>query len=307
MENHESELSRPPTEGLDTASLLTNLKVNTPSSDFSRMVNENVEMLLEERFMNNVKAFVDIMWFHSFLALESHIVENPDDLDIKVTRGDFTTATGKLNQLFASPEFYRYILCLFNAPARSTAQRSIAVELGTAVYFKFLEHLLRKEYSQVVVSFIVDNMSAVGRGKVSHVGEWAIRKVLEKSKRYVSANIWTENSVTMSTVQRHHSICELIEESLIGSLAVLEQESQHKDTLQVTEARQYRERGLVHIEDAVYRFFMFLEKQRVHLLNDGMLRIEGANMVEEAYRKLKENNELQLKWQECFNSKDCEE
>lgn len=111
----------------------------------------------------------------------------------------------------------------------------------------------------------------------------------------------------MSTVQQHHSICELIEESLIGSVAVLEQESQHKDTLQVTEARQYRERGLVHIEDAVYRQFMFLEKQRVHLLNDGMLRIEGANMVEEGHRKLKENDELKLKWQECFNSKDCEE
>ncbi|KAK2555829.1 hypothetical protein P5673_022470 [Acropora cervicornis] len=310
MENHESELSCPPSEGLDTMSLLRNLKVNTPSSDFSRMVNENVEMLLEERFMNNVKAFVDIMWFHSFLALESHIVENPDNLDIKVTRGDFTTATGKLNQLFASPEFYRYILCLFNAPACSTAQRSIAVELGTAVYFKFLEHLLsisRKEYRQEVVSFNVDDMSAAGRAKVRHVGGWAIRKVLEKSRRYVRANIWTENPVTMSTVQQHHSICELIEESLIGSVAVLEQESQHKDTLEVTEAHQYRETGLVHIEDAVYRFFMFLEKQRVHLLNDGMLRIEGANMVEEAYRKLKENNELKLKWQECFNSKDCEE
>lgn len=91
------------------------------------------------------------------------------------------------------------------------------------------------------------------------------------------------------------------------SSRVLEQESQHKDTLQVTEACQYRESGLVHNEDAVYRFFMFLEKQQVHLLNNGMLRIEGANMVEEAYRKLKENNELQLKWQECFNSKDCEE
>ena len=199
MENHESELSRPPTEGLDTTSLLRNLKVNTPSSDFSRIVNENVQMLLEECFMNNVKAFVDIMWFHSFLALESHIVENPDDLDIKVTRGDFTTATGKLNQLFASPEFYRYILCLFNAPACSTAQRSIAVELGTAVYFKFLEHLLsisRKEYRQEVVSLNVDNMSAAGQAKVRHVGGWAIRKVLEKSRRYVRANIWTENPVS---------------------------------------------------------------------------------------------------------------
>lgn len=76
MENHESELSRLPTEGLDTTSLLRNLKVNMPSSDFSWMVNKNVEMIFEERFVNNVKAFVDIMWFHSFLALESHIVEN---------------------------------------------------------------------------------------------------------------------------------------------------------------------------------------------------------------------------------------
>lgn len=60
MENHESELSRPPTEGLDTTSLLRNLKVNMPSSDFSQMVNENVEILFEECFVNNVKAFVDV-------------------------------------------------------------------------------------------------------------------------------------------------------------------------------------------------------------------------------------------------------
>lgn len=249
------------------------------------------------------------MWFHSFLAMESHIVENPDDLDIKVTRGDFTTATGKLNQLFASPEFSRYILCLFNAPACTTAQCSIGVEFGTAVYFKFLKHPLRisrKEFRQDVVSFNVDDMSAVGQAKVRHVGGWAIRKVLEKSRKYVRVNICTENSITMSSVQRHHNICELIEESLIGSVAVLEQVSQHKDTLQVTEAHQYRERGLVLIEDAVYRF-MFLEKQQVHLFNDQMLRMEGANMAEEAYQKLKENNELKLKWQECFNSKDHEE
>ena len=85
MENHESELSRPPSEGLDTRCLLRNLKVNMSSSDCSQIVNKNVEMLFEERFANNIKAFIDIMWFHSFLALESHIFENPDDLDINFT------------------------------------------------------------------------------------------------------------------------------------------------------------------------------------------------------------------------------
>ena len=85
MENHESDLSCPPSEGLDTRCLLRNLKVNMSSSDHSQIVNENVEMLFKEHFANNIKAFIDIMWFHSFLALESHIVENPDDLDINFT------------------------------------------------------------------------------------------------------------------------------------------------------------------------------------------------------------------------------
>ena len=310
MEKHESELSHPPSEGLDATPLLIKLKVNTPFSEFSRAINENVDLLLEERFTENVKTFIDIMWFHSFVAIENHIIENPDDLDIKVTRSDFTTATGKLHQVFNSEEFSRHVSSLFNVSPCITAQRSIGVDLGMAVYFKFLEHLVqlsRKEYQQEVVAFNVDDMSAAGRAKVRHVGGWAVRKVLEKSRRYVRVNISSENSETMASVRRHHSICELIEESLVGSVAVLEEESQHKDTLQVTEARQYRERGLIHIEDAVYKFFMYLEKQRVHLLNDHMLRREGANMVEEAHRKLIQDDEISLKWQQCFKSEDVKE
>lgn len=102
----------------------------------------------------------------------------------------------------------------------------------------------------------------------------------------------------MASVRRLHSICELIEEFLVGSVAVLEEDSQHKDTLQVTKARQYRERGLIHIKDAVFKFFMYLEKQRVYLLNDHMLRREGAYMVKETHRKLIQDDEITLKWQQ---------
>ena len=83
MESHESELSRPP-PGLDTRELLLKLKVETPYSDFSRNVNEALDVLLDARFSDNVKAFIDIMWFHSFCALEANIFDNPDDLDLKV-------------------------------------------------------------------------------------------------------------------------------------------------------------------------------------------------------------------------------
>ena len=48
---------------------------------------------------------------------------------------------------------------------------------------------------------------------------------------------------------------------------------------------------------------MSLENQRVQLLNDQMLRKEGANMVEEAYRKLTANEELKLKWEECLTTR----
>ena len=100
------------------------------------------------------------------------------------------------------------------------------------------------------------------KGKSLSVGGWAIRKVLEKSRRFVQSSIHTENEETMRSVRLHHAICELIEESLIGSLLVLEQASQHKETLQVMEAHQYWERALIHIEDAAYCFFMALESQR---------------------------------------------
>lgn len=78
-------------------------------------------------------------------------------------------------------------------------------------------------------------------------------------------------------------------------MTILENESQYKDTLQVTETRQYRERGLIRIEDAVYKFFMFLENERVKLLNDQTMRREGANMVEVALQTITNNRELKVK------------
>lgn len=163
---------------------------------------------------------------------------------------------------------------------------------------KFLDNLLAlsaKESNEEAIAFDVEDMPAAGKAKVRHVGGWAIRKVLEKSRRYVRANMYSENAQTMQSVRQHHSISELIEESLVGSVTILENESQYKDTLQVTETRQYRERGLIHIEDAVYKFFMALENERVKLLNDQTMRREGANMVEVALQTITNNRELKVK------------
>ena len=197
--------------------------------------------------------------------MEHHLIKNPDEIVLDVGRSDFTTATAKLHELYRSPEFSHYLACLFDTTTCTAAQRSIGVQLGTATFWKFLVHLrgiVVKDQGQEAIEFNVAEMSAAGRVKVRHVRGWAIRKVLEKSRKYVRANLYSGNEETMESVRRHHSICKLIEESLVGSFTMLEQQSLHRDTLQVTEARQYRERGLIHIEDCAYTFFIVLESLR---------------------------------------------
>lgn len=55
-----------------------------------------VDVLLDVRFLDNVKVFIDIMWFYFFCVLEVYIFDNFDDLDVKVSRCDFMIVIVKL-------------------------------------------------------------------------------------------------------------------------------------------------------------------------------------------------------------------
>lgn len=173
MERHKSELSRPPVDGLDTRSILSQLKVDSPCSDFSHSENEAVDKLLETDHSENVKVFINIMWLQSFVALEQHIIENPDDIDVNVSRGDFTMATAKLHRLLTSDKFSHYTVCLFGVSCCTPAQRSIGVRLVKTIYLRFLQHIQSitvKDLQQEAVVLNVKEMSAAGRAKVRHVG-----------------------------------------------------------------------------------------------------------------------------------------
>ena len=100
--------------------------------------------------------------------------------------------------------------------------------------------------------------------------------------------------------------CELLEENVIESFDQLQETSVFQKTLQVTEARQYRQRGLLHISDNAYLFFMKLEQRRVQLLNVRVLKKERDNMVETAIRTLLMDEDLQESWLRCFSKDDVE-
>ena len=69
-------------------------------------------------------------------------------------------ATTKLQKLLALPEFAQYIQCLFDASIFTSAQRSVAYDLETVLYMKFLNHLSAlsaKESSKEVIAFDVED------------------------------------------------------------------------------------------------------------------------------------------------------
>ena len=70
--------------------------------------------------------------------------------------------------------------------------------------------------------------------------------------------------------------------------------------MQVTEARQYRQRGLLHISDEAYLFFLNLEQRRVDLLNMHILKRAQEGMVKAAINSISNDEELKSSWTKCF-------
>ena len=68
----------------------------------------------------------------------------------------------------------------------------------------------------------------------------------------------------------------------------------------MTEARQYRERDLIHISDNAYRFFMAMESERLKLINNHKLKKQTQNLIKVAKCTLKNNQGLKAKWLACF-------
>ena len=74
----------------------------------------------------------------------------------------------------------------------------------------------------------------------------------------------------------------------------------------VTEDRQLRNRGLSHIEDGAYEFFLEAEVLRVNFLNDNKLAEHYGDLVSHTNDAIKEDLNLKEKWLACFPQKEIE-
>ena len=255
--------------------ILTSMKSDDEFSTFCDQKNNAIDCFISESSLDKAKCFAKLVWFHCYLMVESHVIENPDEIIVDISRQGFTAVSCSLHEFFTSIEFSRYVCALFDATSSTPPQRAVAVQLANSIYCEFLEQLssvVKNQQKEETIDFDVDQMSGVGRSKVRHVGGWAVRKVLNRSRKYIQRNVFTKCSSTLARVENQQIACILIEENVIRPYSELEENSMFLDTLQVTEGRQYRERGLLHISDQAYIFFMELERRRVNLLNSHILK-----------------------------------
>ena len=115
--------------------------------------------------------------------------------------------------------------------------------------------------------------------------------------------MYSTNTSTLETVRAKQELCDLLDENVIIPFAKLQEDSQFPETLEVTEARQYRERGLLHISDEAYLLFVCLEEKWVRLLNMHRFRKKKQDMVQNVLNLSKDEDVLAY-WKKCFSTAD---
>ena len=80
----------------------------------------------------------------------------------------------------------------------------------------------------------------------------------------------------------------------------------YTETVNVTESRQYRERGLLHT-DSTHEFFLLLEQERVNHINLQTFSLLKVDMVDESIRDVLKNESLKNIFISLFEIKSDEE
>ena len=104
----------------------------------------------------------------------------------------------------------------------------------------------------------------------------------------------SQSSLVRRKINREMTKIQLMENNVVANHEVLQESTTSPETLQVIESRQYRERGLLHISDAAYSFFLLLEQERVDRINFFKLAALQKDMVDTSIKEVLWNKSLFL-------------
>jgi cobalamin biosynthesis Mg chelatase CobN len=302
-------LSTPP-ESFDIKKILKEIKVPRPVAEIStgsaKSKNETIDSLLQDN--DQVELFGSVLWSQCFQIVTKDSSNSSENMDIS-SRQWYEKSRMLYLLITRSSEYLRNLQLMFGTESLTQGQSAIGAELTQKVYNAFVQAAARFKQQHVphMVPIDVRNMPSEGLAKIRHVGAWAIKKVLSNQRKYVKDNLGTVVPSTLKSVNDRLEMCCLIEDNLIADYAKLKETTSYSETLEVTEDRQYRNRGLSHIKDQVYKFIIELEVSRVRNINDTKLKELKANLVNQAITTLSDCEELQEKWMSCFSLKTIDE
>ncbi|CAB3996516.1 ATP-dependent DNA helicase PIF1 [Paramuricea clavata] len=282
------------------------LSVAERSTGSAKSKNETIDSLLQDN--DQVELFGSVLWSQCFQIVTKDSSNSSESMDIS-SRQWYEKSRMLYLLITRSSEYLRNLQLIFGTESLTQGQSAIGAELTQKVYNAFVQASARFKQQHVphMVPIDVRNMPSEGLAKIRHVGAWAIKKVLSNQRKYVKDNLGTVVPSTLKSVNDRLEMCCLIEDNLIADYAKLKETTSYSETLEVTEDRQYRNRGLSHIKDQVYEFIIELEVSRVRNINDTKLKELKANLVDQAITTLSDREELQEKWMSCFSLKTIDE
>ena len=208
--------------------------------------------------------------------------------ETRMTNANFTIATKKIHELFFISPFRSDLMKTFNVHVwhdTTDGQRIVGMKLVFRLYHLFtseVARLVRKQEVSDPLPFQVDLMGPEGQANIRYIGGWAIRKSLEKSRKYAANHVARGSAELLCKVKKELTKAQLLEDNVIIPLSVLELSTSQPETLNVIESRQFRERGLLHISGEAHSFFMSLEQARVEKINKDRLDCLRAKVVQDS-------------------------
>jgi hypothetical protein len=285
-----------PTSTFSIESFLTS-SITDLDDSFSRSLNSAIRYAID-----HIQAFqllANILWVRIAILLKKHT---------SITNKEFTSATSRVHKMLSSDEYRSDMLTAFQLREWADiddGKRSLGVQLTFHMYQLFVtevERAMKHEVAQPP-EFNVREMEANGLGKLRYVGGWAIHKSLASSQRYLKANKNSQEYNVCSKLNNELRKVDLLDSNVIIPYVVLEKTTSSPNSLNVTEFRQHRERGLLHITDEAFQFFLTLEQERVNLISLERLSLLKDQVVDRSIESVLGNQSIRDQFINLFDMK----
>lgn len=96
------------------------------------------------------------------------------------------------------------------------------------------------------------------KGKIRYISGWVLKRLWEKGRLYINGNITSESKEVRDRIKNEILQCKILN-GLMQTYVSLQQSSFCKETLEITESKQYRTGGLTHVSDEAFVFFGKIE------------------------------------------------